>query len=343
LTVDQWDANPWLLNTEGAVIDLRTGEQRRHSPYDYMTKITTVARGGECPIWQRFLDRITDHNVDLAEFLQRIAGYSLTGCTSEHALFFCYGTGANGKSVFINTLAEIMGAYHRAAPIETFAATANERHPTELAGLCGARLVTCTETEDRQRWAEAKIKALTGGDTISARYMRQDFFEFKPQFKLLIAGNHKPGLSSVDEAMRRRLHLIPFAVTIPPHERDPELGGKLKAEYGGILAWMVDGCLEWQEHGLRPPPVVTEATAAYLESEDAVANWLSDRCVRDAQSFTLCSELYSSWSRYAEQSGEYTGSSKRFSESLEAKGFVRGRRNFGRGFIGIRLIGEVIP
>ena len=155
---------------------------------------------------------------------------ALTGITREHALFFGHGTGANGKSVFVSTVAGMMGNYHRSAPIETLTASSSDRHPTDLAGLRGARLVTAVETEEGRRWAESKIKALTGGDMIAARFMRQDFFEYTPQFKLMIAGNHKPGLRSVDEAIRRRFHLIPFTVTIPPEERDLELGDKLKGE-----------------------------------------------------------------------------------------------------------------
>src|SRR5262249_48930717 len=161
-----------------------------------------------------------------------------------------------------------------------------------LAGLHGARLVTATETEEGRQWAESKIKVLTGGDKIAARFMRQDYFEFTPQFKLIIAGNHKPGLRSADEAMRRRFHLIPFAVTIRESDGDTELPNKLKAELPGILAWMIQGCLDWQENGLRPPSVVTDATAAYLEAEDAIAAWMDDCCQRDPQAWAQTSRLF---------------------------------------------------
>ena len=277
-TVDQWDADPWLLNTPDYVIDLRTGVQRTHSPEDYITRLAAVSPGGECRTWHAFLDRVTAGDKELQSFLQRVAGYSLTGITTEHALFFLYGKGANGKSVFVNTIAGILADYHKTAPIETFTASHGDRHPTDLARLRGARAVTATETEEGRRWAESRIKALTGGDRISARFMRQDFFEYMPQFKLIIAGNHKPGLRSVDEAIRRRFNLVPFTVTIPPDERDPKLTEKLKAEWPGILQWMVAGCLEWQRIGLAPPKVVTEATAAYLEAEDAVLAWTEECC-----------------------------------------------------------------
>jgi putative DNA primase/helicase len=242
-SVDQWDADPWLLNTPDGVVDLKTGRLRPHDPFDYLTKTTSVAPGGECPLWHQVLDRATGGDVDLKRFLHLLFGYALTGDISVQALYFAHGPGANSKSLIINTVSEIFGDYHRTAPIETFTASGVDRHPTELAGLQGARLVTATETEDGRRWAESRIKALTGGERISARFMRQDFFEFTPQFKLLIAGNHKPGLRSVDQAIRRRFRLIPFSVTIPVEERDEQLMAKLRAEHGGILAWMIEGCL----------------------------------------------------------------------------------------------------
>jgi putative DNA primase/helicase len=277
-TTDQWDADPWLLNTPGGVIDLQSGEILSHQPTDYMTKITAVPPKGPCPLWRKFLDRTFAGDAELIAFVQRVAGYALTGSTREHALFFGFGTGANGKSVLINTISGILGDYHRTAAIETFTASKVDRHPTDLAGLRGARLVTAIETEEGRRWDEAKIKALTGGDRIAARFMRQDFFEYVPAFKLVIAGNHKPSLRSVDESIRRRLNLLPFTVTIPPEERDRDLPEKLKAEWPGILRWMIQGCLEWQRIGLAPPKAVCDATAAYLEAEDAVGAWIEERC-----------------------------------------------------------------
>ena len=208
--IEQWDADHWLLNTPDGVIDLKTGAIRKHRPQDYFTKITAVSPSGDCPLFRGFLSRITDDNTDLQAFIARMLGYALTGSTKEHALFFLYGTGANGKSVLLNTVSNILADYAQTAPIETFTASQFERHPTELAGLRGARLVIAIETEEGRAWAEAKIKQLTGGDPISARFMRQDFFEYNPAFKLMIAGNHKPSLRSVDEAIRRRFHLVPF-------------------------------------------------------------------------------------------------------------------------------------
>jgi putative DNA primase/helicase len=166
----------------------------------------------------------------------------------------------------------IVGDYHRPVPMDALMTTYNDKHPTELAGLLNTRIASAIETQQGRNWDEPKVHMLTGGDKITARLMRQDFFDFVPQFKLLIAGNHKPGLRSVNEAIRRRLHLVPFTITIPSEERDQQLTDKLKAEWPGILAWMVAGCLEWQRDGLAPPAVVTDATKDYLEAQDAVAH-----------------------------------------------------------------------
>lgn len=340
-TVEQWDADPWLLSTPAGVVDLRTGALGFSKREDYMTKITGGRPGGDCPRWREFLSRITEGEEELQRFLQRTAGYALTGITREHALFFLYGTGANGKSVFINTISGVMGDYAKTAPIETFIASASEHHPTDLAGLQGARLITAVETEDGRRWAESKIKALTGGDRIAARFMRQDFFEFAPQFKLLIAGNHKPGLRTVDEAMRRRLKLLPFTVTIPAPERDLELTEKLRGEWGGILQWMIEGCLSWQREGLNAPVVVTQATEEYLASEDILARWLDDCCAADRTLWTSASVLFASWRDWCDRNEERPGSQKRFSEQLESRGFSAHRTNKARGFMGIGLVTDV--
>lgn len=336
---DQWDADPWLLNTQDGIVDLRTGGTRPHSPLDYCTKITAASAGGNCPSWLSFLDRITAGDRDLQHFVQRMFGYTLTGDTSAHALFFLFGSGANGKSVMIDTVAGILKDYHRTAAIETFTASSSERHPTDLAGLRGARLVTAIETEEGRRWAESRIKTLTGGDRIAARFMRQDYFEFSPQFKLVIAGNHKPGLRSVDEAIRRRLHLLPFRVTIPPEERDPHLPDKLKGEWPGIFSWMIQGCLNWQREGLIPPKAVQDATAAYLDAEDVVAAWIDDCCVRDPSRWTSSTVLFEAWKAWADEAGEFIGSAKHLSQTLETKGFQPNRKMTGRGFQGIAVNG----
>ena len=337
-TTDQWDTDPWLLNTPKGVVDLRTGWLREHRRSDGMTKIATASPGGHCPTWSNFLRDVTGGDEALIGYLQRMAGYCLTGVTSEHALFFLYGTGANGKSVFINTLASIVGDYAGNAPMDTFMEARGDRHPTDLAGLRGARLVSSIETEQGRRWNESKIKAITGGDKVSARFMRQDFFDYVPQFKLLIAGNHKPTIRNVDEAMKRRLHLIPFTVTIPPERRDGKLTEKLLRERDGILAWAVAGCRAWQVTGLQPPASVVSATEEYFEGEDALGQWLDERCVLDKALRCGVSNLFSDWRDWAEGQGEYVGSVKRFSELLALRGFQKCRLSNGaRALHGVAL------
>lgn len=333
------------MNTPEGVIDLTTGRMRPHIPEDYFTKITAVGPRGDCPRFLAFLNSIADGDRELVAYLRRVFGYGLTGLTREHALFFGYGTGANGKSVLLSTISGALGDYHKTAPIETFTASNGDRHPTDLASLRGARLVTATETEEGRRWAESRIKQLTGGDTVAARFMRQDFFEYRPAFKLVIAGNHKPSLRSVDEAIRRRFHLIPFAVTVPEAERDPDLTEKLKDEWPGILAWLVDGCLEWQAEGLRQPSAVKDATEAYLAAEDSIAAWIDEACEREPAAWEPSTALFASWGNWANSAGEHPGSIKRFSQALESRGFrrVRQRRGGGNpiaGFDGLRLSQE---
>jgi putative DNA primase/helicase len=199
----------------------------------------------------------------------------------------------------------------------------------------GARLVTASETEEGRRWAESKLKTLTGGDRVKARFMRQDFFEFVPQFKLVIAGNHKPGLRNVDEAIRRRFHLVPFEVTIPLEERDPELAEKLKAEWPGILGWMVEGCLEWQRDGLSPPEAVRAATAEYLNAEDSVTAWIADCCERMPTAFEATVDLYASFTAWCERSGEFAGARKHFREKLMLQELTEKNISVARGFVGV--------
>ena len=337
MTTDVWDRDPWALNTPGGVIDLRTGASGPHDPAFAMTKITTGSPQGECPTWKSFLATVTGGDRELQDYLRRMAGYCLTGVTTEHALFFLYGTGANGKSVFANTLTSIMGDYATVAAMDMFMATHGDRHPTDMASLRGARIVTSIETEQGSRWAESKLKALTGGDKITARFMRQDFFEFMPQFKLLVVGNHKPSIRNVDEAMRRRLHMVPFTVTIPKAKRDKTLPERLLAERDGILAWALEGCLEWQRLGLKPPPAVMAATEDYFEAEDAIGRWIDERCERAPSYWAGSSDLYANWKAWAEANGEYAGSMKRFSEMLSARGFEKENTRQARGFRGLRI------
>jgi putative DNA primase/helicase len=327
---------------EAATFDLRTGVDRPPDPRDYITKKTAcrcAPAGTQHPLWTAFLDRITDRSAELQGFLQRYIGYCCTGFTTEHVFVFAYGTGANGKSTFVNTIAGILGDYATVADMSTFLASSSEKHPTDLAKLRGARLVVAQETQKGRRWDETKIKALTGGDKITARFMRQDFFDFVPKFKLLISGNHKPRLTSVDEAIRRRLVLVPFTVQIPLAERDKDLPNKLRPEWPAILRWMIDGCLEWQRFGLSPPAVVLEATKDYFDEQDTIQQWLDD-CTEDGGEFAFSrtTELFASWKAWCEARNTKPGSERTLSEALRDKGFEKKRNKAGQmGFRGLTV------
>jgi putative DNA primase/helicase len=341
-TVDQWDADPWMLNTPGGAVDLRTGLLHPHEPTQHLTKIVAVAPDPDCkcPVWQGFLHRVTAGDLELVDYLQRLAGYILTGSTAEQILAFLFGTGANGKSVFITTVSGILADYAKTLPVEALTMNAGDRHPTEIAMLRGSRLAVAMETEEGRSWAESRIKTLTGGDKLAARFMRADFFEYVPQFKLIISGNHKPSLRTVDEAIRRRFHLVPFGVTIPPEERDPGLADKLKAEWPGILQWMIEGALAWQSSGLKVPPAVRDATDAYLEAEDAFGAWFGECLERRSTAYETTAELFHSWKQWAERAGEAPGAAKRFSQQMLNRG-IEPRRQPGTGragFAGIRLV-----
>jgi putative DNA primase/helicase len=319
-------------------INLETGEQRPPRREDMSTKsAATKARRMDTPLWNTFLDRITDHNPELTQYLQRVAGYCMTGRTTEHVLFFLYGTGANGKSVFINTISAIWGTYAAVAPMSTFMASHSDQIPNDLAMLRAVRLVVAQETEVGRHWAEARIKSITGGDPITARFMRAEWFTYTPKFKLVIVGNHKPALRNVDEAMRRRIHLVPFTVTIPPAERDKDLFDKLKPEWPGILQWAVDGCLEWQRIGLAPPPAVTGATDEYLADEDATARWIEECCRTGGQLWGVGARLWDSWKTWSERNNEWTGTRKSFTQELGDRGFPRDRSQLVRGHRGLDL------
>jgi putative DNA primase/helicase len=339
-SAEQWDADPWLLNTPDGVIDLRNGSMREHRQADYMTRITAASPQAGCPRWLRFLDTVTAGDGELRAFLRRVAGYALTGLTVEHALFFAYGTGGNGKGRFLEALQGVMGGYAVTASMETFTASKHDHHPTDLAMLRGARLVTAQETEEGRRWAEARIKAMTGGDPITARFMRQDFFTYHPVFKLFISGNHKPGIQNVDEAMRRRMNLVPFVVKVM--EPDVNLGDKLKEEWPGILAWAIQGCLEWQSGGgLKPPPCVLSATNSYFEAEDTMRLWITENCTESPTLFGELSSLFRSYKEWCERAGEYVGQRKRFAQALETRGYKPAlhpdRNNRRAGYFGLAL------
>jgi putative DNA primase/helicase len=344
-TVDQWDANPMKLNVLSGTIDLTTGELLPHDRLDYITKIAAcdVAPVGTLhPLWSSFLHRMTGGDVGLIAFHQRWMGYCLTGLISEHRFFFGYGEGANGKGTFINTFVNILNDYATIANPATFMESTTERHTTEIAKLRGARLVVAQEVDEGKAWNESRIKAVTGGDRLTARFMRQDDFEFDPEFKLMMMANNQPTLRNVDEAMRRRLMLVPFTVTIPESERNPDLPDELKDEWPAILRWAVDGCLEWQRIGLAPPAAVTLATNEYFAEQDTFSMWLDEACdirIGDGDVTERSADLYESWAAYSTKSGGAKPSSKSFSTKMTTKGFTKCTigHDKHRGFSGVRL------
>ncbi|MEP3276973.1 MAG: phage/plasmid primase, P4 family [Stappiaceae bacterium] len=341
VTSAAWDQDKSLLGTPAGTVDLRTGEIRAADPGDMISKIAAVEPSGdaECPQWIAFLSQACAGDASLIKYLQKICGYALTGNTSEHALFFIHGPGGNGKSVFLNVLAGIMGDYAQEAPMETFTASYGNSHPTELAMLAGARLVTASETESGRAWAESRIKSLTGGDMISARFMRQDYFQFKPQFKLLIAGNHAPVLKRVDDAMKRRLRVIPF--TNKPATVDLNLERKLRKEWPAILQWMIEGCLAWQKERLPAPDAVKQTTDSYFAEQDLVGEWLAERCIIDSAEEESVGLAFADWDTFVRDSGERPGTKKALTQELVRKGirtgstYVSGIRT--RSYVGMRL------
>ncbi len=335
--MEDWDLDTMLLNTPAGIVDLTSGKIRSSDPASLMTLLTNAAPGSGCPRWLAFLHEITGGDISLIGYLQRLAGYSLTGSTNEQNLVFLHGPGANGKSVFLTLLAHVLGSYAATAALDTFMASKHERHSTELAGLCGARLVTVTETEVNRAWAESRIKAITGGDKLRVRLLYHDFFEFTPSFKLAIAGNHRPRLTDVGEAMRRRLHLVPLDVIIPPERRDPGLVGKLKAETDGILGWMIKGCLEWQRIGLAAPKAVLEASSDYFRDEDLVGQWLAECCQLARGLKTPSMALFANWSSWADGNAAHRNTPTWLAAALKARGLASSRSATSRFWTGIGL------
>jgi putative DNA primase/helicase len=336
-----FDADLLLLGTPGGTVDLRTGElrpARREDMISKMTAVTPSPAGTAAFTWLKFLNDIFEGDAEMISFLQRAAGYALTGLTSEHKLLFLHGTGRNGKSTFLETLQWIWGNYARRAAVTTFLTSVGERHPTDIAGLSGARLVVGSELPKGKSWDEAVLKDLTGGDTMTARFMRGDFFDFVPQMTLMIAGNNMPSLRGVDEALRARMVLVPFAVTIPPEKRDTALGEKLRREGPAILRWAIEGALAWRQCGLDVPPRVSAASTEYLDGEDLLGQFLADETVESPGEFTFTSALHVRFRLWIELQGLGSWSSHTFTKELKSRGFQECRRSTGRGFIGLRLI-----
>ncbi len=344
---DRLDADRWSFVAGNGTIDLRTGELRESKPEDWNTKRSPVAYDptATAPVWEAFLARVVpDPNV--RAFIRRSVGYSLTGEVSEQHFWFLFGSGANGKTTFLETIRHILGDYAHQAAFETFLEgkmTPKGSASPELAALRGARFLSATEAPEGRRLAEPVIKALTGGDTIAARHLYREVMTFRPCSKLWLSGNHKPRIKGTDEGMWRRVLLVPFEEFIPKGERDPDLFRKLACEAPGILAWAVAGCLEWQRTGLKPPEAVGDATEGYRAEEDAFRSWLRDAVAPNPEAGESASDLWASWIRYAREDGSEAHDQRWFKRRLEEAGFKQKRTARGMVWQGIALLQLGLP
>jgi putative DNA primase/helicase len=328
---DDMDRDPWSLNVANGTIDLRSGRLRLHRREDLLTKIAPVAYdpAAACPLWECCLGTWMADNSDLTAYLRRVVGYALTGDVSEQVLFFLFGGGSNGKSTFLGIVREMLGDYACQAVSELLMMKKHEAHPTERADLFGRRFVATIETEEGKRMAEALIKQLTGGDNVKARRLYQDFFEMAPTWKIFLAANHKPTIRGTDLAVWRRIRLVPFTVTIPDEQKDKDLMAKLRAEWPGILAWAVRGCLEWQRLGLADPEAVAQATAEYQREQDILAEFIAECCVVANYAAIKSSLLLGA---YQEWSGDRDITQQTFRKRLNHKGFFSKRGTGGQHY-----------
>lgn len=340
---DDLDRDPWLLTVENGTIDLRTGKMRDHDQRDRITKLAPVLwePTALCPNWLEFLDMVMNGRQSLISFLKRAFGCCLTGITSG-ALFILHGpTGSNGKSTMVDVFQLLLGDYAIRTPTETFLRKKEGAIPNDLAKLKGARFVWASENERGSRLSESLIKEMTGGDKLSARFMRGEFFEFYAEFKPWLATNHKPQVRG-DRALWNRLKLVPFDVTIPKEKQLPrhEVMEMFRAEFTGILNWAIEGCLEWQQTGLGDPEEVVAATREYEAEQDTFAMFLEDKCVRDAAARVLSLPLYKEYKAWAEQNGETAVSHKMFAQFMGERGFAKTKTAKGVLYSGISLRAE---
>lgn len=340
---NQLDVNPFLLNCQNGIIDLRTGELRPHNADDLITMILPFEYNPEarCEGWVKFLERIMGGNYDLIRFMQRAVGYWLTGDISEQCLFLLHGIGANGKSTFITILNLLLSDFAQTANFETFLVRNQERVNNDIARMQGKRLISAIEAEGERRLSEVLVKQLTGGDVVTARFLYGEFFEFKPQFKIVLACNHRPIIKGTDHAIWRRIKLIPFDITIPEQERDKKLVEKLKAELPGILAWAVQGCLEWQREGLCEPQKVKLATGGYQAEMDVLQAFIDDCCIVNQEVKVKSGVLYGVYKNWCEENSENVLSNLQLGRRLSEKGF-RSIKSSGNWWKGLGVKNEKI-
>jgi putative DNA primase/helicase len=314
-----FDRDPWLLNVEDGTVDLRTGVRYRHDPRDLLTKVTRsgYSRKAECPQFLGFLRTIFRGDEDKIEFVQRVLGYGLTGHANEQVFFVLIGSGRNGKSTLLNLFRDIVGDYGCHTPIETLLVRQYDNAiPNDLARLVGKRIVTAAEANWNRQLDEAKLKTMTGGEPISARFMRQEYFQFAPEFKLFLAVNDFPRVRSTATAFWRRAVVIPFDVQVPEGEVDPNLSQKLKAEAPGILAWAVKGCLAWQRNGLKPPASVKDATGGWQQAVDHVDRFVREELTPEADHVIASSVMYARYKAWCAEKGESALSTAKFAGRL---------------------------
>lgn len=334
---DDFDAKPWLLATPDGVVDLRTGDIRPAKPDDLTTMLTAVAPADaeDCPRWHQFIDEATGGDCDLAIYLQKLAGYALTGIASEQQLWVFTGQGGNGKGTLTQTLQRLLGSYAKEATPETFVNTRNSQHLAFIASLHRKRFVSVAEMPRNVSWNLQRIQSFTGGDAVEANFMAGNPFTFVPQFTLVISANEPPMLSAADNAVRRRFRFVPFDHT--PAHRDRDLGEKLQAEWPGILRWAINGCLTWQREGLNPPPAVTLATDEQIDGDDYIGQWLEDESTVAPGEWASNRTIHESYSCWARDNGGPEMSMNSLGRRLRGykllKGFG-GRDGKQRGWIG---------
>ena len=336
---DDMNKDPWLFNCQNGTIDLRTGMLRGHRKEDLITQLCPIDfdPNAECPLWDSTLELFFAADRALIEYWRKICGYCLIGVIRDHIMPVAYGKGENGKSTILGTLMDVFGCdYAMKCPPDMLMAKKTDTHPTDRADLFGKRLVVAIETEAGRRLNETMVKELTGGDRIRARRMHENFWEFSPTHTLLMATNHKPGIRGNDHGIWRRLKLIPFAVTVKGKRAIKDMPEKLRAEYPGILAWCVRGCLKWQTDGLEDPSKVQEATEEYREEQDRIGAFLAEHMVEGPNYRVKARELYTRYKTWCEQSGEFFLSEVMFSAEMEEREFKKVTSN-GKWYLGIAL------
>jgi putative DNA primase/helicase len=334
------DRDLFLLTVANGTLNLRTGELRHADPDDLITRATNIRYdpSAVCPRWLQFLNEIFPDDSGLVDFIQRAVGYSLTGLTNEQCMFILHGNGANGKSTFLETFRRLLGPHAITTPFATFMVQRNVGAPrNDLAALAGARLVIASEAGQEASFDEAVIKQCTGNDVISCRFLYGEFFEYTPQFKIWLATNYKPTIRGNDDAIWRRIRLIPFNQQFKGGKRDSALTEKLKAELPGILAWAVRGCLSWLRDGLGRPHTVVTATIEYREESDLVGRFLSERCVSEKGQSVSGNVLYNAYVQFCQQQGEKSLANNLFAAQIAKRRIEKKRTRGGFVYSGLGL------